>query len=580
MISKFSQKVRSVLTRLNYRQTAVLNFGTRVVLTSVVITTLVVGLRQMGILEAMELGAFDQMMRWRPDERPDERLLVVAIAEKDIQKIQEATLSDQNLNRLLGKLEEYQPLAIGLDIFRDVPVGTGRANLLKRLQQNEAQGVSFASRIIAVCKSGSADNPGVPPPPGVPEDRVGFADQVIDTDGIIRRSLLFIAPTSSNTPASSSRANTGSICDDSSAQLLSLSFQLALRYLQVRRIQPEFTTADELKLGSTVFRSLKENDGGYQNADVGGYQILLNYRSPENVAKQVTLTQVLEGKIDPNWIKDRIVLVGYTAPSKKDDFGTPYSAGQQEKFKMPGVVVHAQIVSQILSAVLDKRPLFWFWTEWGEILWIAGWSLVGGVLAWRIRHPAVFGLAGVVTLGGLFGVSFAIFTQAGWVPIAAPTIGLIATSISVVLVDRFEKGGYAKKIYKGVQKLFRIEIDEEEKVRQLAEYEGMINRVQQWQQEAQELGEQESFPSLENVLQPFSEVDEAKAFNQSPDSLEIDYFEQLQQRAKELENQEITQQLILEITEHEVTILERYCHKNERSKNDVLRELIHSLQDD
>ena len=526
----------------------------------------------MGLLEAMELGAFDQMMRWRPNERPDERLLVVAITEKDIHNIQQATLSDQNLNRLLGKLEEYQPLAIGLDIFRDVPIEPGHADLLKRLQQSD--------RIITVCKSGSADNPGVPPPPGVPEDRVGFADQVIDTDGIIRRSLLFITPAPSNTPASSSRANTDNICDDSSTQLLSLSFQLALRYLQVRKIQPEFTTADELKLGSTVFRPLEENDGGYQNADVGGYQILLNYRSPETAAKQVTLTQVLEGKIDPNWIKDRIVLVGYTAPSKKDDFGTPYSAGQQEKFKMPGVVVHAQIVSQILSAVLDNLPLFWFWTEWGEVLWIAGWSVVGGILAWRIGHPAIFALAGVVTLGGLIGVSFVLFTHAGWVPIAAPTIGLIATSVSVVLVDRFEKGGYAKKIYKGVQRIFRIEIDEEEKSRQLAEYEGMINRVQQWQQQAQELGERESFPSSENVSQRFIEIDDAKALNQSPDSLEVDYFEQLQQRVKELENQEITQQLILEITEHEVTILERYCQKTERSKNDVLRELIHSLQDD
>ncbi len=247
---------------------------------------------------------------------------------------------------------------------------------------------------------------------------------------------------------------------------------------------------------------------------------------------------------------------------------------------MPGVVVHAQIVSQILSAVLDNRPLFWFWTEWGEILWIAGWSLVGGILAWRIHHPAGFGLAGIVTVGGLFGVSFAIFIQAGWVPIAAPTIGLIATSGSVVLVDRFEKGGYAKKIYKGVQKLFKIEIDEEEKARQLAEYEGIIDRVQQWQQEAQELGEQESFPSSEIVSQPFSEIDDAKTFNQSPNSLEIDYFEQLQQRAKEFENQEITQQLILEITEYEVEILEKYCQKTERSRNNVLRELIHSLQDD
>jgi len=290
--------------------------------------------------------------------------------------------------------------------------------------------------------------------------------------------------------------------------------------------------------------------------------------------------QVLEGKIDPNWVKDRIVLVGYTAPSKKDDFGTPYSAGQQENFKMPGVVVHAQIVSQILSTVLDNRPLFWFWTEPGEILWITGWSLIGGILAWRIRHPAGFGLAGIVALGGLFGVSFAFFTQAGWIPIAAPALGLIVTSGTVVIVDRFEKGGYAKKIYKGVQKLFKIEIDEEEKSRQLAEYESMISKVQQWQQHTQEPGTQESSVSSETVAQSFSEADEVKVLNQSSDSLEVDYFEQLQQKAQELENQEITQQLILDISPQEVKILEQYCQKTQRNQNDVLRELIHTLQDD
>ncbi|MEQ9549632.1 MAG: CHASE2 domain-containing protein [Coleofasciculus sp. G3-WIS-01] len=570
MSSKLSQKVGSLLRTLNYRQSAVLDFGRSVVLTSAVIATLVVGIRQMGILEAVELGAFDQMMRWRPNEAPDERLLVVAITEKDIQEIQQATLSDQTLNRLLGKLQEYQPLAIGLDIFRDVPIGTGRADLLKRFQHS--------GNIIAVCKTGSADHPGVPPPPGIPKDRVGFSDQVIDTDGIIRRSLLFISSAASNTPAHSSDANTDSRCDDSSGHLLSLGFQLALRYLQTLLIQPEFTTADELKLGSTVFSPIKENDGGYQKADVGGYQILLNYRSSETVAKQVTLTQVLEGKLDPNWINDRIVLVGYTAPSKKDDFFTPYSAGQQETFKMPGVVVHAQIVSQILSAVLNDRPLFRFWTEWGEMLWIAGWSLVGGTLAWRIRYPVAFGFAGIVAIGGLFGIGFVLFTQAVWIPIAAPIIGLIATAGSVIVVDRFEKGGYANKIYQGVQKLFKIEIDQEEKARQLTEYEGMINRVQQWHQQAQDLGVQESLPALDQGLQPLSDVDDGEAFNQSADSLEIDYFEQLQQKAKALENQEITQQLIIEITEQDVTILERYCQKTERNKNDVLREFIHSLE--
>lgn len=571
MISNVSQKIRSLLANSSILQTAVLNFTARVVLATVVITTLVAGLRHLGVLEAIELEAFDQMMRLRPDESPDDRLLVVAITEKDIKKIQEETISDQNLNQLLGKLEENQPLLIGLDIFRDIPIGTGRAGLLKRLQQSD--------RLITVCQTGDAANPGVPPPPGVPEDRVTFADQVIDLNGAIRRSLLFITPTATNTTKNSSPVN-ANICDDSSTHLLSLSFQLAIRYLKTRGVEPEFTDTNQLKLGSKVFKRLEKNSGGYQNADVEGYQILLNYRSPKKPAKQVTLSDVLEGKIDPKLVKDRIVLVGYTAPSKKDDFQTPYSAGLQENFRMPGVVVHAQIVSQILSAVLNNRPLFWFWSEWGEVFWIAGWSLVGGIIAWRIHHPITFGLVGIVTLGGLFGISFIIFTQAGWIPVAAPTLGLIATATSVVLVDRFEKGGYANKIKRGVQRFFKIEIDEEEKSRQLAEYEGVIDRVQQWQQQAQELEKQEFSPNLENISQLSAEVDEASSHQPSSDSIELDYFEQLQQRVEALKNLDDTiHKITLEISDTEIKILERYCQKTGRNKKDVLQELIRSLQD-
>ncbi|NJP11181.1 MAG: CHASE2 domain-containing protein [Leptolyngbyaceae cyanobacterium RU_5_1] len=364
---------------------------------------------------------------------------------------------------------------------------------------------------------------------------------------------------------------------------MSLSFQLATRYLANQGIQPEFTPANELKLGSTVFKRLESKSGGYQTADAGGYQILLNYRSPENVARQVTLTDLLSGKIDPNWVRDRLVLIGYTAPSKKDDFWTPYSTGQQETYRMPGVIVHAQIVSQILSAVAGDRPLFWFWHEWQEGLWIAGWSLVGGILAWRIRHPVGFGIAVVVALGGLFGIGFALVMQTGWIAIASPAVGLIATAVSVVLVDRFEQGGYAKKIYRGVQKLFKIEIDEEEKSRQLAEYDGLIHKVQQWQQQSQEIEQQDSLANGEDAsLRSPQVVDPAQTSDPSSlstDDSEADYVEQLQRRVEALTQQEVTHQLIIELPDTEIEILEQYCQKSQRSQTDVLQELIRSLGD-
>lgn len=52
---------------------------------------------------------------------------------------------------------------------------------------------------------------------------------------------------------------------------------------------------------------------------------------------------------------------------------------------MAGVLVHAQIVSQILSSVLDEQPLFWYLPAWAEAGWIWIWSLAGGILVWRMK---------------------------------------------------------------------------------------------------------------------------------------------------------------------------------------------------
>lgn len=83
-----------------------------------------------------------------------------------------------------------------------------------------------------------------------------------------------------------------------------------------------------MQLGSTIFKHIEKDRGGYQNSDTGGYQVLLNYRSAANVAQQVTLTEVLAGSVDPNLVCDRIVLIGVTAPSLNDYFLTPYSKDQ------------------------------------------------------------------------------------------------------------------------------------------------------------------------------------------------------------------------------------------------------------
>ncbi|MBD0262960.1 MAG: CHASE2 domain-containing protein, partial [Tolypothrix sp. Co-bin9] len=158
---------------------------------SLAVTSLLIGVRQVGILQPIELQAFDHLIQRRPAEVPDSRLLVVTVTEADIQaqknEPRRGSVSDRSLTRLLDKLESYQPRAIGLDIYRDFPVGSDYPDLAKRLLKSD--------RLIAVCKASTEINDqGVPPPPEVPGENLGFSDVVTDPDGILRRHLLALTP--------------------------------------------------------------------------------------------------------------------------------------------------------------------------------------------------------------------------------------------------------------------------------------------------------------------------------------------------------------------------------------------------
>jgi diguanylate cyclase (GGDEF)-like protein len=380
---------------------------------SVVVTGSLFGVQQLGGLQSLELFAFDQMVRSQRDQGSDPRLLIVAITETDIQNQKQWPLSDQVIAETLAKLQQYQPRLIGLDLFRDVPNKPGQAELAQQLQR---------SNVLAVHYLGNTKAEKIAAPAGLPPDRIGFNDLVIDPDGKVRRNLMFT--------------------NINNAVATSISTQLALTYLTkcppqsqptCQPVHSKLTKKKELQLGTVVLSRLKADSGGYQAIDDRGYQLLLNYRSADRVANQVSLQQVLDGQLDPAWVKDKIVLIGTTAPSIKDVFYTPYSSAALGNRQMPGVMVHAQMVSQILSAVLDSRPLPWFWSERKEVAWIWAWALLGGLLAWRLRHPLMLGLAGSAALVGLVGIGFSLFLQAGWIPIVAPALTMIATGALTIV---------------------------------------------------------------------------------------------------------------------------------------------------
>ncbi|GAA6616165.1 CHASE2 domain-containing protein [Scytonema sp. NUACC26] len=396
-----------------------------VLLSTVMVTLSTIGLRYLGVFQKAELQTFDQMMLLRPKEEIDPRLLVVEITEKDIQSRQEITtglksISDSTLAQLLNKLQKYQPRVIGVDIYRDF---TDPPDKLKPIQL--ATELS-QDNVVVVCKGRDTkhDTQGVKPPLGVPVERQGFTDAIQDSDGIVRRQIMMMAQELTS-PCTTPH---------------SLSLQLAARYLHDENIQPELNE-DYVKFGSKVFKRLKPGlSGGYQQGvDLGGIQILINYRNANY--QTVSLEDVLSNKVNFALLKDRVVLVGVTANTVSDTWSTPYSAAQQPYQEISGVFIQAQMVSQILSAVLDERPILWVLPDWGDILWIWGWSSISGLIVWRVRSLLNKGCAIVTTVIILYGVcAIALWAVpsgsiATWLPFIPSAFAVVTSSVVVLFIQ-------------------------------------------------------------------------------------------------------------------------------------------------
>lgn len=402
--------------------------------THLFVIALLIGLKSLGLFQGWELKAFDQFMRSRPPETPDPRLVVITITPEDIRRQNDeerrGSLSDATLLKLLNKLEMLEPRVIGLDIYRDFPVKANLPALATKLENT--------SNLFAVCKSGSTANSsptntgaGIPGPPEVPAKQVGFSDFLIDPDGVVRRQLISLTP------------EVASLC----GATYSLNALLALKYLDTEGHAIATSNEGYLQVGEVVFSPLMANAGGYQNIHDGGHQLLLNYRSfkdPEQIADRVTLREVLDGTVNPEALRDRIILIGTTDNSYPDDWQTPYSKSPNPEHRTAGVFMQAQMVSQLISAVENNRPPLKTWPEVLENVWVVLWGGVGSLIIIHfsrrrskvLSHPQLL-LAFFLTELGLLGLCWLLLVNAcTWVPWVVSAIAPIAVASSYPFSQR------------------------------------------------------------------------------------------------------------------------------------------------
>ncbi|OWY64427.1 hypothetical protein B7486_47345 [cyanobacterium TDX16] len=369
--------------------------------------------RALGWMQPLELAALDLFFQLRPSAMTDERIAIVGATERDIENLGGWPTNDWILARAIEKIKAQQPRAIGLDIYRNRSIAPGKQNLERVFRSTP--NLIGVEKVVA---------PTIPPSPTLKSlNQSSSSDVALDSDGVLRRAILFPIP---------------------GQNIQSLGLAVALIYLHSRGVAPQMAEDGALRLGATTFKPFESGDGGYVNADAGGYQILLDFRAAAGRFKTVSLTDVLHDRVDKTLFRDRIVLIGGTAPSLNDAFFTPKSRrGGGLPVRTSGVEIQAHLASQILDTAFGRRSNILVWNDALESFGIIASSTIAALTIWQWGRGGkkcsatklLYVALAVAAIGGA-GIaigSYALFLGGWWVPVVPAILATVGTAHCLVI---------------------------------------------------------------------------------------------------------------------------------------------------
>jgi adenylate cyclase len=334
---------------------------------------LLVPLREAGWLQGLELSWYDTLVTFFAGSQQSDRVVLVVTTEADINRFG-YPIRDNDLAAVLARVFAGGPKAVGVDLYRDLPMPPGSEELqaIQRAQDN----------LYWVFKLPDEGNIGIPPPPALRESgREVLADHVTDAGGVVRRALLLAAD-----------ERTGS-------NWRAMGVSLAERYTG-QALRP---MDDDLALGQGRIPLLNQPYGPYARVDAAGYQMLFDYRGGYRRFRQISFGEIIDRPELGAALRDRIVLVGTAALSIKDNFATPFSTGWGGEGPLIGIALHAHLADQLIRLANgeSRNPVPRPRMLDNVAIWIA--AMAGAVLAlmvWRVLVVLVALLLGLGLVGG------------------------------------------------------------------------------------------------------------------------------------------------------------------------------------
>lgn len=353
----------------------------RALLSAQLVAALIIGVRGHGWLQPSELAVFDLLRVASDRPAASDDVFLVGMTEPDIRRWG-YPLSDDFLADLLEKIASWHPRAIGVDLYRDMPVqpSTGKLEaLLKRHPEVfwvfKLAGSTYKSREIS--------------PPAVLNgtDRAVLADVPTDPGDVVRRGMLY--------------------ADDGVRNYAGLGMALALKYLADDNIRATGATDGDLRLGETDIPPLDAAAGPYVQLDARGYQILLDFYGGAQPFPIRPIRDVMNADLS-QFVTGRVVIVGDALESVKDFFASPFNVGFNNS-RIFGMAIHAHLADQLIRLSKGTSQLLGALPRSAENIWIWAWAVAGAALGLMVRAtiPAAIGsAAGVVAISVATYVAF------------------------------------------------------------------------------------------------------------------------------------------------------------------------------
>ena len=268
------------------------------------------------------------------------------------------------------------------------------------------------------------DDPKAPCTQAMPNVALASTDLQLDADGVVRRIPLAVQPV----------CYAEHTCDTQSLDTFGMQAYRAFELGAGFQSGPDISYSN----GTASFGS------AWTTPVDGAGQILINFSGgPGNFGTYrhlVNFTDVVNGTVPPDAIKDKIVIVGfYGLTGVNDEKVVTTSFGSNQTLPMQGVEIQANVVQMLLNAVATPNSPSRFLTAeppWALLLILLFLALATAVGVARVT--VLWGLAGTVL--ALVGFTFAMSALASfqnWVPDLFHPWLAVALTYSGVAAYRF-----------------------------------------------------------------------------------------------------------------------------------------------